>query len=138
MGPQLRSILPATNHQLKPTTINPADIVSRRRQLQTTQKWYYDQTAHPLPPLKTGGKIYAQLSKGDDWRPAKVIAPSSQLSPTPYRRQMVTPSAATVASYGAETAPEAIPPEATEHTSPPEVYTTRSGCVVKCPNEMNL
>ena len=78
MGRQLRSILPATNHLLKPTTINPADIVSRRRQLQATQKRYYDQTAHPLPPWKTGDKIYTQLSQGDDWRPAKVIAPSSQ------------------------------------------------------------
>ena len=58
MGQQLRSILPTTNHQLKPTTIDPADVVSRPKQLQATQKQYHDRTAHPLLSLKTGNQIY--------------------------------------------------------------------------------
>ena len=66
MGRQLRSVLPATDQQLKPRPINDNTFQSRRRHLQHRQKRYYDQTAHLLPPVKTGDQIYVQLSKGDN------------------------------------------------------------------------
>ena len=85
MGRQLRSILPSAARHLRPMTVNPTEVISRRQQAQTTQKMYHDRTAHHLPPLQPGDKIYVQLSKGYKWTPAHVIAPSS--TPRSHRIQ---------------------------------------------------
>ena len=65
-----------TSQQLKPKTVNQNSFVSRPAHLQATQKTYYDQTAHPLSPIKIGDHVYVQMTKGD-WRPAKITAPCS-------------------------------------------------------------
>ena len=66
-------------------TVNPSEIIARRQQEQTTQKMYHDRTAHQLPALKPDDKVHVQLSKGDKWTLAQVIAPSS--TPRSYRVQ---------------------------------------------------
>lgn len=76
MGQQLHSILPTTSQQLKPKTVNQNSFVSRPAHLQEAQKTCYNQTAHPLSPMKTGYHVYVQMTKGD-WRPAKITAPCS-------------------------------------------------------------
>ena len=85
MGQQLHSILPTTSQQLKPKTVNQNSFVSRPAHLQEAQKTCYNQTAHPLSPMKTGYHVYVQMTKGD-WRPAKITAPCS----TPWSFNMET------------------------------------------------
>lgn len=82
------------------TTIDPAGVVSRRQRLQGTQKQCYDPNAQPLPPLKTGDQMNSQLSKGDNWKPAKVIAPGSQTRSYTIQTGDGRTFRATVASYG--------------------------------------
>ena len=84
-GRQLRSILPPAAKHHRPMTVNSTEVLSRRQQAQTTLKMYHDCTAHQLPPLQPGDKIHVQLSKGDKWTPAQVIAPSS--TPRSYQEQ---------------------------------------------------
>lgn len=149
---QLNSILPATNYQLMPTTIDPGVVVSRHQQLQDIQQ-YYDRTAQPPTALKTGDQIDDQLSKEDNWQQVTVIAPSIQ--PRSYIIQTVnghtfrcnrrilwrstTPNPAFKDDNRTpETAPEAVLPIATKHASPLGVYATISGRMMNCPSNMNL
>ena len=73
MGRQLHSILPSTNKQLKPKTVDHNAFLSKRMKLQAVQKAYYDWSAYPLPSLKTGDPVYVQMAKGD-WKPAQITA----------------------------------------------------------------
>ena len=48
MGRQLRSILPSTNQQLKPKTVDHNTFLSRRMKLQVVQKAYYDRVTNGI------------------------------------------------------------------------------------------
>lgn len=74
MGRQLRSILPVTNGQLLPKTIDPRAVVAKRRQQQESQKRFYDRSSRPLPPLGPGDPVFIQTKPGGDWQPGRVIA----------------------------------------------------------------
>ena len=68
--------LDPTHLQLKPKTVHPNSFVSMRAHLQAMQKAYYDRTAHPLSPSKTGDPVYVQMAKGH-WEPVKITGPCS-------------------------------------------------------------
>ena len=162
MGRQPRSILPATNHQLRPTTIKPAVVVDRRKQLQATQKKYYNKNARDLPAVKANDKIFFQFRKGEDWKPA-VVTSQDPLIPrsvniqtedgTQYRRnrrfirrrqspapEQAAPSTPVMASRQNNTG--SVPPAMNNPTTaPPDdqpTYVTRHGRTVKQPQKMDL
>ena len=74
MGRKLRSTLPSTQSQLQPKTILPETVIQRRKECLSSQKRYYDRGARPLPSHPVGEHVGVQLQKGDNWKPAKVIA----------------------------------------------------------------
>jgi len=150
MGRQLRSILPTSAKHLQPKTINPSEVAARRLHLQAKQKKYYDQNAHPLPPMKTGDNVYVQLSKGDNWTPAQIMEPSS--TPRSYivetndgrtfrrNRRCLKPRAPLPPNDLPEQPTTAPEPEGNRTIPPPPqgTYTTRSGRVVKGPKRLDL
>ena len=166
MGRQLRSTLPTTEEQLAPRTIQPAAVIERRQQQQTTQQRYYNLTAHPLPPLKTGDHAFVQLAKGEDWKPAQVIgadnAPRSLVVQTrdggQYRRNRRFMRPYPTAPATTEPTPPPgedcsrsdhtlqPPPRLCEHpsqkpTTPMKtqpLYTTRHGRAVNPPKKLDL
>ena len=70
MGRKLRATLPVTTSQLKPKII-PSEVVQRTlTQKRSTQKWYHDQGAKPLPELKKGDQAYMQVNS--KWLPVVV------------------------------------------------------------------
>ena len=70
MGRKLRATLPVTTSQLKPKII-PSEVVQRTlTQKRSTQKWYHDQGAKPLPELKKGDQAYMQVNS--KWLPIVV------------------------------------------------------------------
>jgi transposase InsO family protein len=73
MGRQLRSVIPTSPQHLKPSTVSPDTVISRRKQMQAKQKKHYDKTARPLNPLKPGDKVYFQHAKGEKWTPATIV-----------------------------------------------------------------
>ena len=75
MSRRLRSILPSTGKQLQPKTVHPKVIQTRRHQQQHTHKYYYDQQAVPLPPLRRGESIRVQ--KIGMWQLAVVTSAAS-------------------------------------------------------------
>ena len=142
MGRQFHYILPTAEKNLHAKTINPAQVTSRRHQLQKTQKKYYDQSARHLQPLKPGVNINVQLSPKDTWRPARVIAcrdtPRSYMVETEdggtycrNRRFLKPRTTTTAAPPDALRAPEPeqqnIPAAVPRPNPPPGGYRTRSG-----------
>ncbi|XP_053383774.1 uncharacterized protein K02A2.6-like [Mercenaria mercenaria] len=71
MGRRTRSILPITNKQLEPKTINPEEVRDKIQKAKKKQKGYYDRQTKPLPPLLINE--YVRVQMGKIWKPAKVI-----------------------------------------------------------------
>ena len=148
MGRQLRSILPSTNQQLKPKTVDHNTFLSRRMKLQAEQKAYYDRSAYPLPPLKTGDPVYVQMAKGD-WKPAQITAtakpPRSFQVRTDdgaeYRRNRrflkQRPTREPTSPGRTTPLPAAIADERTI-TSKEQTHVSRYGRTIKTPQKMNL
>ena len=74
MGRKLRSSLPSTQRHLLPMTIQPKNVIQRRGERQASQQRYYNRGAHQLPSPKVGEHVGVQLTKGDNWKPATVVA----------------------------------------------------------------
>ena len=78
MGRRLRSILPSTNKQLTPKTVNPNFAKKKMKELQIKSKAHYDKNARKLPPLKIGESVHVQ--KDSLWEPAKIISQHNEHS----------------------------------------------------------
>ena len=78
MGRRLRSILPSTNKQLMPKTVDPNKARKRMTEQQNRTKQHYDKTARKLPPLKVGEPVHIQRDKF--WEPAKVVSQHNEHS----------------------------------------------------------
>ena len=72
MGRRLRSILPSTNAQLTPQTVNIKNARQKMREMQVKSKGCHDKRAKPLSKLKVGQPVTIQ--KGKIWEPAKVVS----------------------------------------------------------------
>ena len=72
MDRRLRSILPSTNKQLMPETVDPNKAHKKMTEQQNKTKQHYDKTARKLPPLKVGEPMHIQRDKY--WEPAKVVS----------------------------------------------------------------
>ena len=78
MGRRLRSILPSTNKQLMPKTVDPNKARKKMTEQQNKTKQHYDKTARKLPPLKVGEPVHIQRDKF--WEPAKVVSQHNEHS----------------------------------------------------------
>ena len=78
MGRRLRSILPSTNKQLMPKTVDPNKARKKMTEQQNRTKQHYDKTARKLPPLKVGEPVHIQRDKF--WEPAKVVSQHNEHS----------------------------------------------------------
>ena len=76
MSRQLRSILPTSSQPLYPRPIEPETVISQRQNMQSQQRYYYNQGAHSLPQVQKGDPVYVQVSKQGTWVPAQVTAQS--------------------------------------------------------------
>ncbi|XP_048252587.1 uncharacterized protein K02A2.6-like [Haliotis rufescens] len=75
MGRRLRSDLPVQYAMLRPEVVD-CDVVKQAiSQSRETQKVYYDQRAHPRPPIQVNDSV--RLRQGKDWIPAKVVKSAS-------------------------------------------------------------
>ncbi|XP_046378261.2 uncharacterized protein K02A2.6-like [Haliotis rufescens] len=75
MGRRLRSDLPVQYEMLRPEVVD-CDVVKQAiSQSRETQKVYYDQRAHPRPPIQVNDSV--GLRQGKDWIPAKVVKSAS-------------------------------------------------------------
>nr|XP_056707869.1 cytosolic phospholipase A2 epsilon-like [Euleptes europaea] len=81
MGRMLRSKLPASNQKLHPKI--PSGVREALQEVQDTQKFFHDQTAKSLRPLKEGDEVWVEGNR--QWHPAVVIE-QCQL-PRTYRVQ---------------------------------------------------
>lgn len=75
---RLRSILPSTNKQLAPKTVDLNKARAKMKQLQVKTKEHYDKTARRLSPLKIGESVHIQRDK--HWEPAKVVSQHNEHS----------------------------------------------------------
>ena len=79
-GRRTRTTLPTTPALLIPHVQDPANIMTKHKENQLNQKYYYDKNTKPLPPLEEGSVV---RMKGDtrkgEWKKAVVIAPRSYL-----------------------------------------------------------
>lgn len=71
MSRRTRSILPTTNQQLLPKTVNPKLVRSAIQLSKNKQKQSYDKNAKPLSRLQVNDSVRYQVGK--IWKPAKVI-----------------------------------------------------------------
>ena len=71
MGRHLKSILPATNQQLKPSYINHKIAKKRMQGQKINQKENYDKRAKSLPILEKGDECRVQFGKV--WKPAIIL-----------------------------------------------------------------
>ena len=66
-----KSILPITDAQLKPATVDPKIVFCKIQRQKEKQKQYYDRLSKPLPGLNVNE--YVRMQIGKKWFPAKVI-----------------------------------------------------------------
>ena len=136
---RLRSMLPSTNEQLAPQSIDPNKIRKTMQDFQIKTKVNYDRTARKLSPLKVGESVHVQRDKL--WEPAKVVSQHNEHSynvQTPqganYRRNRKflnkTPSSPQVMSSPAIKIPAKVPDAYTKQP-PPTCIQSRSGRQVR-------
>lgn len=152
MSRRLRSVLPVTNHHLKPRVTSWRAVQATRKKKQATQKLYYNRSAKPLSTLQPGDNIRYQQETGM-WKPAVVLQPAeterSYIIRTGEgqtfrrnRRHLINtltqpPAAAAEPAFDQPTTPQSFPSEPTSkgtsapHTSENILPTTRSGRVIK-------
>ncbi|XP_060557421.1 uncharacterized protein K02A2.6-like [Ruditapes philippinarum] len=78
MGRRLKSILPSTNEQLKPSFINQKSVRKSLQENKVTQKNYYDKSSRSLPPLNKDDSCRVQFGK--TWKPAIVLKKEGERS----------------------------------------------------------
>ncbi|XP_060561973.1 uncharacterized protein K02A2.6-like [Ruditapes philippinarum] len=78
MGRRLKSILPTTNEQLKPSFINHKSVRKSLQENKVTQKNYYDKSSRSLPPLNKDDSCRVQFGK--TWKPAIVLKKEGERS----------------------------------------------------------
>ena len=96
MGRRLRSVVPTTNRQLSPETVDVKKAQENMQKQKDKSKVYHDQKARPLPSLKIGDRVMFQKKPGDNWERAKVLRKYNNRSfkiqtsdGAPYRRNRV-------------------------------------------------
>ncbi|MET0104994.1 MAG: RNase H-like domain-containing protein [Sedimenticola sp.] len=71
MSRRTRSVVPITEKQLQPRTVDPKIVQKSYFHSKKLQKKYYDRTAKQLPPLHVNDQVRVQFGKL--WKPARVI-----------------------------------------------------------------
>lgn len=51
-----------------------SEIVLKQKQIATKSELYYNRTAHPLPPMKEGDKIFIQQTPKGPWKKGEIEA----------------------------------------------------------------
>ena len=95
MNRQLNTTQPTPTEKLVLSPFNQREFIANREAEQHKQKFYYDRTTRPLPPLDNGDTVKVQKQPGAEWEPAIVVkqhptTPRSYVVETPdgnqYRR----------------------------------------------------
>ena len=72
MSRTLRSNLPVSEKNLKPTLVDPKIFKRDRVKSQNNQRKYHDRSAKPLPELHEGDNVHFKLDPQKAWKPAVV------------------------------------------------------------------
>ncbi|PIK53448.1 hypothetical protein BSL78_09678 [Apostichopus japonicus] len=75
-GRRTNTLLPTTEHLLKPKILKPETVHKRLVEKRQTQKTYYDRQTKKLPELQPGDNIRLQTDKG--WKPATIVFKAEQ------------------------------------------------------------
>ena len=69
-----RTTLPTATKMFKPRLTSPIKFLDTRKNEQAKQKRYYDRSAHPLSPMKSGDQV--RIRQHNLWKPAVVLKPA--------------------------------------------------------------